>query len=57
MAFVVCSVCRKEGSSYNMEHCDRCNLWVHFPCAGGSGSSPASCPSCGKKLSRVASQH
>lgn len=50
MAFVTCAICKKEGSSHNMEHCDRCNLWVHLICAWGGESSSASCPSCGRQM-------
>lgn len=58
MATVQCAVCSKEGNSREMYHCSRCNLWVHYKCGGGSTglggffSSEATCPNCGRKLSK-----
>lgn len=51
MAQVACAVCKKKGTSSKMKYCDRCNLWVHYGCAGGGAFSGANCPSCRKKLS------
>ena len=54
MPYQKCAVCHKEDSTSNLKYCSRCDLWVHFACAGGSVgillSSNAYCPSCGKKL-------
>lgn len=58
MAKIVCAKCKKEGSSKKMYYCGKCNLWVHFKCAGGSLgiagflSNNPHCPSCGKKLKK-----
>lgn len=50
MARVTCAVCKRAGSSHELKYCDRCNLWVHYGCAGGGFLSAANCPSCRKKL-------
>lgn len=50
MAQVTCAVCKRTESSTKMKYCDKCNLWVHYTCAGGGAFSSAFCPSCGKKL-------
>lgn len=58
MAKVACAICKKEGHSEKMYYCGRCNLWVHFECAGGSvglagffGNNPH-CPNCRKTLKK-----
>jgi len=51
MAQVACAVCKKTDSSSKMKYCSKCNLWVHYSCAGGTSFlHDAHCPSCGKKL-------
>jgi hypothetical protein len=50
MATVSCAVCRKQGPSREMKWCGKCELWVHYSCAGGGILSGACCPGCGKKI-------
>jgi hypothetical protein len=48
----VCCICRKEEETDRLLFCSKCNLWVHYECAGGyiggflSWSSDAKCPNC-----------